>query len=111
MTDDFDDELGGAHTSDGQARPNENTDSYGIAAEELRQFVERYEQLDSEKKDVADQQKELMAEAKGRGYCTKTIKKVVAERKRKPDDIAEEAAILDIYKTAMGMLCQWPLPK
>ncbi|HBU15024.1 MAG TPA: hypothetical protein DEF16_09590, partial [Gemmobacter sp.] len=47
--------------------------------------------------------KELMAEAKGRGYDTKVMKKVVALRKRKPDDIAEEEAILDMYKQALGM--------
>jgi len=79
------------------------TDSYGIAADELRQFIERFEQLEAEKKDVADQQKELMAEAKGRGYDTKVMRKVVALRKRKPDDIAEEEAVLEMYKTALGM--------
>ena len=78
-------------------------DSYGIAADELRQFIERFEQLESEKKDVTEQQKELMAEAKGRGYDTKVLKKVISLRKRKPDDIAEEEAILEVYKQALGM--------
>lgn len=78
-------------------------DSYSIAADELRQFIERFEQLEAEKKDVAEQQKELMAEAKGRGYDTKVMKKVVALRKRKPDDIAEEEAVLEMYKSALGM--------
>ncbi|AZB54442.1 DUF2312 domain-containing protein [Cereibacter sphaeroides] len=78
-------------------------DSYNITADELRQFIERYEQLENEKKDVADQQKELLAEAKGRGYDTAVMKKLVALRKRKPDDIAEEETILELYKTAMGM--------
>ncbi len=79
------------------------TDPYNVTADELRQFIERFEQLESEKKDVSERQKELMAEAKGRGYDTKVMKKVVALRKRKPDDIAEEEAILDMYKQAMGM--------
>jgi len=79
------------------------TDNYGVAADELRQFIERYEQLESEKKDVAEQQKELMAEAKGRGYDTKILRKVVALRKRKPDEIAEEEAVLEMYKAALGM--------
>ena len=79
------------------------TDPYAVTADELRQFIERFEQLESEKKDVAEQQKELMAEAKGRGYDTKVMKKVVALRKRKPDDIAEEEAVLDMYKAALGM--------
>ncbi len=78
-------------------------DSYNVTADELRQFVERYEQLEAEKKDVTDQQKELMAEAKGRGYDTKVMKKLVALRKRKPDDIAEEETILELYKSALGM--------
>ena len=79
------------------------TDSYAVTADELRQFIERFEQLESEKKDVAEQQKELMAEAKGRGYDTKVMRKVIALRKRKPDEIAEEEAVLELYKAALGM--------
>jgi len=79
------------------------TDPYAVTADELRQFIERYEQLESEKKDVTEQQKELMAEAKGRGYDTKVMRKVVALRKRKPDEIAEEEAVLELYKSALGM--------
>jgi uncharacterized protein (UPF0335 family) len=77
--------------------------SYPVAADELRQLIERFEQLDAEKRDVAEQQKELMAEAKGRGYDTKVMRKVIALRRRKPDDIAEEEAVLEMYKTALGM--------
>ena len=80
------------------------SDAYSVTADELRQFIERFEQLDAEKKDVADQQKEVMAEAKGRGYDTRIIRKVIALRKRKPDDIAEEEAVLEMYKTALGMV-------
>ena len=79
------------------------TDPYAVTADELRQFIERYEQLDSEKKDVSEQQKELMAETKGRGYDTKVMRKVIALRKRKPDEIAEEEAVLELYKSALGM--------
>ena len=79
------------------------TDPYAVTADELRQFIERFEQLDSEKKDVAEQQKELMAEAKGRGYDTKVMRKVIALRKRKPDELAEEEAVLEVYKAALGM--------
>jgi len=78
-------------------------DSYNVTADELRQFIERYEQLQMEKDDVGNQQKELMAEAKGRGYDTKIMKKIVAIRKRKADAIAEEEAILEMYKSALGM--------
>ena len=78
-------------------------DPYAVTADELRQFIERFEQLESEKKDVTEQQKELMAEAKGRGYDPKVLRKLVAERKRKPDDIAEEQAVMEMYKAALGM--------
>ena len=64
--------------------------AYGIAAGELRQFIEQYEQLDAEKSDVAERQKELMAEAKARGYDTKVMRKVIALRKRDKDDLDEE---------------------
>lgn len=77
--------------------------TYAIAADELRQFIERYEHLEAEKKDIADQQKEVMAEAKGRGYDTKVMRKVIALRKRDKDDIAEEEAVLEMYKAALGM--------
>ena len=82
---------------------NDLTNSYKVTAEELRQFIERFEQLDSEKKDLVEQQKELMAEAKGRGYDTKILRKVIALRKRSADEIAEEEAVLELYKTALGM--------
>jgi uncharacterized protein (UPF0335 family) len=77
--------------------------SYRVTADELRQFIERIERLDAEKKDLAEQQKEVMAEAKSRGYDTKVMRKVIALRKRDKDDIAEEEAVLEMYKEALGM--------
>ncbi|KAA0920264.1 DUF2312 domain-containing protein [Aquicoccus porphyridii] len=77
--------------------------TYRVTANELRQFIERFERLEAEKKDIADQQKEVMAEAKARGYDTKVMRKVIALRKRDADDIAEEEAVLDMYKEALGM--------
>ena len=77
--------------------------AYGIAAGELRQFIEQFEQMEAEKADVAQRQKELMAEAKARGYSTPTIRKVVALRKKDADTRAEESAILEMYCAAMGM--------
>ena len=77
--------------------------SYRVAGEELRQFVERFERLEIEKKDISDQQKEVMVEAKSRGYDTRIMRKIVSLRKRDLEDIAEEEAILSMYKTALGM--------
>lgn len=77
--------------------------SYRVTASELRQFIERFERLDVGKKDLADQQKEVMAEAKGRGYDTAVLRKIVAVRKRDKDDLAEEAAVMEMYTEALGM--------
>jgi len=77
--------------------------TYSVPAEVLRQFVERLEALAAEKNDIAEQTKEVMAEAKGRGYDTKVLRKILALRKRKPGDLAEENAILQVYGQALGM--------
>jgi len=82
-----------------------NAESTGTSAasQELRQFVERFERLEAEKADIAEAQKEVMAEAKGRGYDTKVLRKVIAIRKRDANDLAEEEAVLEMYKAALGM--------
>lgn len=78
--------------------------SYRATVGELRQFVERFESLESEKKDIADQQKDVMAEAKARGYDVKVLRKVIALRKRDADDVAEEEAVMALYCEALGMM-------
>ena len=78
-------------------------ESYRVAADELRAFVERYERLEAEKKDIMDQQKEVMAEAKGRGYDTRAMRQLITLRKKEPQDVAELEAVLDLYKQALGM--------
>lgn len=80
-----------------------DTGHNSVAADQLRAFIERYEQLEAEKKDIAEAQKEVMQEAKGTGYDPKILRKVIALRKRDKDDVAEEEAILDMYKAALGM--------
>lgn len=83
---------------------NDDTNSaYAVTGEELLQFIQRVEQLESEKREIADQMKEVMAEAKGRGYDTKVMRKLIAMRRRTADDIAEEEAILEMYRAAIGM--------
>ena len=76
---------------------------YRVTAGELRAFVERFERLEAEKKDIADQQKEVMAEAKGRGYDTRVLRKLIAMRKKDPHDLSEEEAVLELYRDALGM--------
>lgn len=86
-----------------QAFPDAPETSYRVTADELRQFIERIERLDAEKKDLADQSKEVFAEAKGRGYDTKVIRAMIALRKADPEMHAEFEAILEMYKEALGM--------
>lgn len=79
------------------------TETYRVTAGELRAFVERIERLAAEMKDFADQQKEVFAEAKGRGYDVKILRQIVALRKKDPQQISEEEAVLALYKEALGM--------
>ena len=82
---------------------DENQSQYRVTASELRAFVERFEFEDAAKKEHAEAQKEIMAEAKSRGYDTKMIRKIVALRKQDPQEISEEEAVLDMYKEALGI--------
>ena len=78
--------------------------SENVTADELRQFIERHEQLDSETREIADQRKELMAELKGRGFDAKAFKEVLRLRKMKPDDRAEFEAVVQMYRDAAGVV-------
>jgi uncharacterized protein (UPF0335 family) len=82
---------------------DENPTSTTVNGAEIRQFVERHERLEAEKKDITDAQKEVMAEAKGRGYSVSVLRSVIALRKLSPDDRAEAEAVLEMYTTALGM--------
>jgi uncharacterized protein (UPF0335 family) len=79
------------------------TDQYQIAAEQLRSYIERYERLEAEKQDIADQQKDVLAEAKGCGYDTAILREIIKLRKMDPQDRAEKEAILQIYLDALGL--------
>ncbi len=75
-----------------------------VAAEELRLLIERAERLEEEKKGISDDIKDVMAEAKSRGYDPKAIRKILAIRKKKKDEYQEEEAILTTYMEALGMI-------
>ncbi len=77
--------------------------AYKVTAGELRQLIERYERLDFDKRAAAELQKDVMAEAKARGYDTGVLRKLIALRKKDPADVSEEEAILEVYKQALGM--------
>ncbi|KRE09751.1 hypothetical protein ASE63_04290 [Bosea sp. Root381] len=73
-----------------------------VAGDQLKSIVERIERLEEEKKTIADDIKEVYAEAKGNGYDVKVLRKVIAIRKRDANERAEEEAILDLYLQAVG---------
>lgn len=81
----------------------------GVAADELRQFIERIERLEEEKAGVAGDIKEVYVEAKGRGFDTKTMRRIVSIRKKDHSERVEEEAILELYLQALGMLADTPL--
>lgn len=80
-----------------------------VAADELRLLLERVERLSEEAKGIADDIKDVYAEAKGRGYDVKALRKLVAIRKKKKEEYQEEEAILETYMVALGMLSGTPL--
>ena len=81
-----------------------DTEAHSVTDEELRQLIEKYEHLEYEKQDISVQQKDVMAEAKGRGYDTKALRKIIALRKLRPAELAEQEAVLELYKAALGMV-------
>jgi uncharacterized protein (UPF0335 family) len=80
------------------------SDTGGVAADQLRAFVERIERLEEEKKVISDDIKDVYAEAKGNGYEVKILRTVVSLRKKLPHEREEEEAVLDLYMHALGML-------
>jgi uncharacterized protein (UPF0335 family) len=78
--------------------------AHGVARDQLRAFIERIERLEEEKKTIADDIKDVYAEAKGTGFDTKILKKVIAIRKQDLEERMEQEAILDTYLLALGMI-------
>ncbi len=77
--------------------------TYNVTANELRQFIEQIEQLEAEKKDISEQIRDIYAESKARGYDQKALKTIVSLRKKDKNEVAEQEAILEVYKGALGM--------
>jgi uncharacterized protein (UPF0335 family) len=77
--------------------------SQTVAAGQLRAFIERIERLEEEKKTIADDIKDVFAEAKGTGFDTKAIRTIIRLRKQDQAERQEEESILDLYKAALGM--------
>jgi uncharacterized protein (UPF0335 family) len=75
----------------------------GVAADKLKAFIERIERLESEKTDLAADIREVYAEAKGNGFDTKIMRKVIALRKMEEPDRKEQDELLDLYRKAVGI--------
>ncbi|MFN3440870.1 MAG: DUF2312 domain-containing protein [Rhizobium rosettiformans] len=80
------------------------TNSHSVARDQLRAFVERIERLEEEKKTIGDDIKDVYGEAKGMGFDTAVLKKVIALRKKDDQERMEEDLILDTYLHALGMI-------
>lgn len=81
-------------------------DVHMVARDQLRSFIERIERLEAEKQTIADDIKDVYGEAKGTGFDTKILRKVISIRKMDRDERAEQEAILDTYLAALGMIPQ-----
>lgn len=75
-----------------------------LAADELRLLIERVERLEEEKKGIADDIKDVFAEAKGRGYDSPAMKEILRIRRKKKEEYQEEQSILEVYMQALGMI-------
>ena len=79
------------------------TKTGGVAADQLRAFVERIERLEEEKKNISDDIKDVYAEAKGNGYDVKVMRQVIQMRKQDSNERQEAESLLDLYLHALGM--------
>lgn len=77
--------------------------SDNVAADQLRLLIERVERLEEEKKGIADDIRDVYAEAKATGFDAKIMRQIVRLRKMEPHDRQEMEAILDTYKAALGL--------
>ncbi len=76
----------------------------GIAGDRLRSFVERVERLEEEKRELLEQIREVYAEAKGEGFDVKVMRQIVRLRRMKPQERGEQEELLELYKSALGMV-------
>lgn len=81
----------------------------GLAVDQLKSIISRVERLDEEKAGIATDIRDVFAEAKGNGYCVKTIRKILKMRKKDASEREEEETILDTYLNALGMIPQFEM--
>ncbi|KZL19442.1 DUF2312 domain-containing protein [Pseudovibrio sp. WM33] len=86
------------------AKTPTGSNSSGIAADHLQSFFDRIERLEGEKKGIADDIKDVFAEAKGNGFDVPTMRAILKIKKQKPSEREEKESMLDLYMHALGML-------
>lgn len=77
--------------------------AHSVNVEELRAYIERFERLETEKKEIMEAQKEVMAEAAAYGYNAKVLRRVINLRKVEPEKLSEEEAVLHLYRDVLGI--------
>ena len=78
-------------------------DAQGIAADRLKQIVEKVERLEDERREIAEQIKDVLAEAKSDGFDVRILRQLLRLRRMKPHDRSEQEELLELYKAALGM--------
>ena len=86
-----------------QDTKEKDEDVGGIAADRLRSIIERVERLEEERKALADDIKDIFAEAKSAGFEVKVIRSIIRIRKQEPAEVEEQETLLDLYRRALGM--------
>jgi uncharacterized protein (UPF0335 family) len=81
-----------------------NSSIDNVSAEQLRQYIERIERLEEEKKGILDDIKDVYAEAKSTGFDSKTMRQIVRDRKMEKHHRDERDMLLETYRAAMGLI-------
>lgn len=84
-------------------KDDDTSDVGGVAGKRLKSFLDRVERLEEEKKGLADDIKDIYAEAKGVGFDVKTMRKILKLRKMEVEKRREEEELLELYKAAIGL--------
>ena len=91
------------HAKASRKRQADDPEVGGIAADRLRSIIERIERLEEEKKALANDVKDIYAEAKSAGFDVKVVRQIISIRKKEPAEVEEQETLLDLYRRALGM--------
>lgn len=88
----------------GEGSMTQDTSTTGVAADELKQFIERLERLEEEKSGLQGDIKEVFGEMKGRGFDTKAVRTILRLRKEDVTEREQREAMITLYMQALGMV-------